>query len=82
LINRVSFPAKDLIECCRELAVLVAEQELEPACRLAEVYAEVTGLPGQLLQQLADLWNRRASWGVRVGPRSADQAPVPGQHRT
>ena len=39
-------------------------------------------LPGQLLDELADLlWDGWASSGVRVGPFSLDQAPVPGEQR-
>ena len=40
-------PGEDLVECCCELAVPVAEQELEPASSLAEAQEQVTGLLGR-----------------------------------
>jgi len=39
-------PGKDLIKCCSELAVAVADQEPEGAGAITEVYEQVAGLLG------------------------------------
>src|SRR5215472_7692124 len=46
LDNPRAIPGEYLIECIGELAVPVADQELEHAAAVAEAHQEVAGLPG------------------------------------